>query len=135
MAPSNALVKAGVVNRKGKPPMSTYQRLDPVERTDALAMIDSGDSRAASEAILRLALHDPDGDWMTDRALGLLSSADADVRAVAATALGHIARLHRSIDKENVVPALRELLSDPETAGQAEDALDDIAMFASKDQR
>ncbi|WP_433193206.1 hypothetical protein ACQP1G_31285 [Nocardia sp. CA-107356] len=115
--------------------MSTYQRLDPVERDDAQTMIDSGDSRAASAAILRLALHDPDGDRVTDRALGLLDSADADVRAVAATALGHIARLHRSIDRENVVPALRALLSDPKTAGRAGDALDDIAMFAPHDQR
>ncbi|MBF6276096.1 hypothetical protein A5780_18720 [Nocardia sp. 852002-20019_SCH5090214] len=110
--------------------MNTYQRLEPIDRETALSMIDSGVSESAGEAILRLALHDPDLGWVTDRALELLASSDWRIRAVAATALGHLARLHGGIDKERVVPALRALLDDEATAGRAEDALDDITMFA-----
>ncbi|WP_169813283.1 HEAT repeat domain-containing protein [Nocardia vaccinii] len=111
--------------------MSTYQSLTPLSRDDALEMMSSSDTRVAGEAILRLALHDPDGGWVTDRALELLNNSAPEVRITAATALGHVARIHRSIDQARVVPALRRLLDDPATAGRAEDALDDIEVFAN----
>jgi hypothetical protein len=114
--------------------VSTYQKLDPIGRDEAETMLASTDAYAATEAILRLALHDPDGAWVTDRALALLQSPDADTRAVAATALGHIARIHHTIDTERVIPALQRLTDNPATAGRAEDALDDIAMFAAGNQ-
>ncbi|MBO0853179.1 MAG: hypothetical protein J2P18_05355 [Nocardia sp.] len=116
----------------GRSVMSTYQRLDPIERDAALIMISSGISDSVCEAILRIALHDPDPDWATDQALALLTSPAPEIRGVSATALGHIARLHRHTDKTRVVPALQKLLSDPENTGRAEDALDDIAMFAGR---
>ncbi|UGT69599.1 hypothetical protein LTT66_05240 [Nocardia gipuzkoensis] len=110
--------------------MSTYQRLDPIERNEAIALLESGEGQVVAETILRLALHDPDAAWVTERALALTDSPDDDVRNSASTALGHIARIHRSIDRDRVVPALQRLLDDPKTAGRADDALDDIAMFA-----
>ncbi|MBH0777018.1 hypothetical protein [Nocardia bovistercoris] len=113
--------------------MSTYQRLDPIERDEATALLESAEGPVVVETILRLALHDPDGEWVTERALALIDNPSADVRNSAATALGHIARIHRGIDRERVVPTLQRLLDDPETAGRAEDALDDIAMFARPD--
>ncbi len=112
--------------------MSTYQKLDPISRDHATAMLESTDSHTVTEAILRLALHDPDGTWVTDRALELLQNPNTDIRSVAATALGHIARIHHTIDTERVVPALQRLANNPDTAGRAEDALDDIAMFAAE---
>ncbi|MCX4096654.1 hypothetical protein [Nocardia sp. alder85J] len=112
--------------------MSTYQKLDPISRGDATAMLESTDPHAVTQAILRLALHDPDGAWVTDRALTLLHSPNADIRSVAATALGHIARIHGAIDSERVIPALQRLTDNTDTVGRAEDALDDIAMFATE---
>ncbi|MGF0314455.1 hypothetical protein [Nocardia fluminea] len=109
--------------------MSTYQSLGPIDRDESIALLASDESRIVSETILRLALHDADGAWVTDRALALLDNADTGVRASAATALGHIARIHREIDRDRVVPALRRLLDNPETAGRADDALDDIEVF------
>ncbi|MFE7741497.1 hypothetical protein [Nocardia sp. NPDC057455] len=67
---------------------------------------------------------------MTDRALVLLDSPDSDMRAAAATPLGHLARIHRAIDGERVVPVLSQSSNEPEIAGRVEDALDDIAVFA-----
>ncbi|MFI5716482.1 hypothetical protein [Nocardia sp. NPDC051750] len=106
-----------------------YQELHPIDREEALAMLEAGDIRSVSQAILRLALHDPDDHWVTEQALNLLNSPEVGIRVVAATALGHTARIHRKVD-ERVVPALQQMLTDPETSGRAQDALDDIEMFA-----
>ncbi len=48
---------------------------------------------------------------------------------VAATSIGHLARLHGLLDLDVIVPLLQELLHDPEIGGLAEDALADIRMF------
>jgi hypothetical protein len=114
--------------------MNTYQELEPIDRDKAVSMLASSDPYAVNEAILRLALYDPDGAWVTDRALELLQSPNANIRMVAATALGHVARIHRTIDRERVIPALQRLRDNPETVGRAEDALDDIAIFAPENQ-
>ncbi|MBF6189986.1 hypothetical protein U3653_06400 [Nocardia sp. CDC186] len=95
-----------------------------------MAMLASDESAAVREAIPRVALHDSDAAWVTDRALGLLGDWDSHVRGVAATALWHVARIHRAIDGKRVIPALRGLLNDPATADRTEDAPDDIAVFA-----
>lgn len=68
-----------------------YESPAPIGRAEALEAIRSGDPRKTSEAIIRLALNDPDGRWVEDMALGLAESADPGVRATAATALGHVA--------------------------------------------
>ncbi|MFD3507921.1 hypothetical protein [Nocardia sp. NPDC058666] len=111
--------------------MILYRSLEPIDREDGVAQLESPDSTAVVDAILRLSLHDPDGSWVTTRAVSLLSSRDSAVRGAAATALGHVARIHRSIDTDLVVPALRNLLGDNEIVGRVEDALDDIAVFAT----
>lgn len=110
-----------------------YESPAPVGRAEALEAINSGESREACEAIIRLALNDPDGRWVQDVALGMAESADSNIRATAATALGHVARIHRRIDLDRVLPVLERLMHDPRTAGRAEDSMSDIAMFASKD--
>ncbi|MEU1995017.1 hypothetical protein ABZ511_11245 [Nocardia gamkensis] len=88
-------------------------------------MLDSGDGTAVCEAILSVALHDPDAAWVTDRALRLVDCPDFGVRAA-------LARIHRAIDEERVVPALRRLSNESEIAGRVEDALDDIAVFVRR---
>jgi len=106
-----------------------YEKPEPIGRKEALDAIASGISELVSDAIIRLALNDPDGHWVEELALALMESEDPNARAVAATALGHVARIHRDITSSLVVPALKRLLRDPRTAGRAEDALSDIAVF------
>ncbi|MEU1984064.1 hypothetical protein [Nocardia sp. NPDC019395] len=107
-----------------------YQELHPIDRNEALEQIKTGDEWSVVEAILRLALHDPDGPWVTKIALDLLGNINLGIRRAAALALGHIARLHGEID-ERAVPALQQMLSDPETRGRAKDALSDIEIFTA----
>ena len=106
-----------------------YEEPGPFGRKEALDAVASGNSELVCDAIVRLALNDPDGHWVEEVALGLMGSGDPNVRAVAATALGHVARIHGETTESLVVPALKRLLRDPRTAGRAEDALSDIAIF------
>jgi hypothetical protein len=112
--------------------LTIYRRPDRIARGEATVMLDSVDGAAVCEAILSVALHDPDAAWLTDRALRLVDSPDFGVRAAAVTAVGHLARIHRAIDEERVVPALCRLSNEPEIAGRVEDALDDIAVFVRR---
>ncbi|MFI1461233.1 hypothetical protein [Nocardia carnea] len=107
-----------------------YQALDPIDRNDALEKLETGDEQSVVETILRLALHDPGGPWVTEIALNLLGDNSLAIRRAAVLALGHIARLHGEID-ERAVPALQKMLSNPDMRGRAKDALSDIDIFTT----
>jgi hypothetical protein len=65
-----------------------------------------------------------------EKCLFFFQSDNPDIRKLAATCLGHVARIHNKIDKERVVAILKSHLKDPDIAGAIQDALDDIEMFA-----
>lgn len=107
-----------------------YEEPTPIGRDHAARELASNDWERISMALLRLSLHDPDPSWLQQTVLPFLRHEHHWVRGTAAMCLGHIARIHGRVDTHIVVPAIRELLEDPATRGKAEDALDDIAMFA-----
>ena len=80
-----------------------------------------------------MTFHDDDWRWVQSYCLQFLTHPDKDVRAIAAVCLGHLACIHGTLDIAIVVPALKDLLTDPDVAGKASDALDDIAMFVRND--
>ena len=82
-----------------------------------------------SALLVGAALHDGDRTGVQDLCLDLMAGADREVAAVAATCLGHLARIHRELDVDRVVPALTAALRDPATAGRADDALDDLETY------
>lgn len=71
------------------------------------------------------------GDWQQLQRLylGLLDHHDSRVRALAATCLGHVARVHRQLDECRVVAALRRHRSSPQTGAAVSNALEDIKIF------
>lgn len=100
-------------------------------RAELLAAIRTGDPQIANEALLELTYDDPDGDWVEPILLEHLAPEhDLPLRRLATTCLGHLARIHGKITRTTVVPALHALLSDPDLGGTAEDALQDIDIFA-----
>lgn len=106
---------------------------DPDEhwRAEVLAAIRSGDPQVANPALLELTCDDPDGEWVEPILLEHLAPGyDVQLRRLAATCLGHLARIHGKITRGTAVPALRALLPDPVLGGTAEDALDDIDRYA-----
>ncbi|MEQ4616655.1 MAG: hypothetical protein ABN482_01245 [Corticimicrobacter sp.] len=88
-----------------------------------------GDINEICERIVYIAFYCPDWRWAQDYCLILLDYNSKDVKGVAATCLGHVARIHRRLDKDRVLNVLREHLSDLDISGQVEDAIDDIEIF------
>ena len=62
-------------------------------------------------------------------AVAIRENKSSTVRGVAGLCFGHLARIHRQLDRDVVLPVLRKLADDPETRGQATDALSDIEIF------
>jgi len=108
----------------------TYEQPHPISREDAEAAFASGDPELIAHALVRVAFHDTDWRWGQERCLGFARAAVAAVRQIAVTCLGHVARVHRQLDLDRVLPALDELARDPEV--QVDDALDDIRMFVGR---
>lgn len=109
--------------------MQQYRPAAPLPKEDALTAFASGDSAQICPALVAVAFHESDWRWAQDRCLEQLASDDADVRGLAATCLGHIARIHRELDKERVLAALGKRRGDEAIAGRIEDTIGDIEMF------
>jgi hypothetical protein len=87
------------------------------------------DAAAICDALAGAGLGDPDQRWVEAWCVSLSSHANAEVRQLAATCLGHVARRFGSLDAGSVV-TLERLRLDPAAQGAAEDALGDYRMFA-----
>lgn len=101
----------------------------PLELAVAERAIASGDPREISLALLRLALHGPNFERAEQLAHEHLGHSDVWVRRNAATALGHIARVHGQMDVDAALSALHALSEDPELTDWADAALDDFEMY------
>jgi len=90
-----------------------------------------GNTRDISQTLVTLALYDADWKKVEKYCLEFLEYPDSGVRSVAATCIGHLARIHKILDLGIVLPALYRHLSDPGqwVAGNADNALSDIGIF------
>jgi hypothetical protein len=98
-------------------------------RDEATRIFASGVARDIREALVSLALSGDDLQWAQTTCLDYTWNDDPTLRAVAATCLGHSARLHGSLDLDKVMPRLEALSRDAATAGYAETAIEDVRMF------
>jgi hypothetical protein len=103
--------------------------MGPISPGRAERAIGSGDPREISLALLRLALHGPDWARAEQLAHAHVHHQDVWVRRNAATALGHIARVHGQLDTDAALRALHALREDPELTDWADAALDDFEMY------
>jgi len=103
----------------------------PISRADALSVFGGSDVTEIADALVRVAFHDEDWRWAQERCLEFVANDEATLRGIAATCLGHVARIHRRLDLDAARSALIGLMSDPENAGRARDALDDIEQYAT----
>ena len=97
---------------------------------DVRRFLDDADVSGALNAMVGCALHG-DGDWKEaqDLYLALLDHDDRQVQALAATCLGHLARVYGQLDEDLVVAALRKVRARPHISGTAGNALQDIELF------
>jgi hypothetical protein len=106
-----------------------YHEVFPMDRADLERLLESGNEKAIIDALLSAASYDADWRWVQTTCLRFLDHPAKWVRWNAATGLGYIARIHRKLDTEIVVPRLLALRADAEIASNVEDALDDIKWY------
>ncbi|NUQ73531.1 MAG: hypothetical protein HUU21_08250 [Polyangiaceae bacterium] len=109
-----------------------YEELDAISRPEAVIELNSRDRERVCRALVRVTLFDVDRAWIEDWLEKFLQSEDVWIRGVAATCVGHVARIHRALDLVRLAPLLRRLLDNPATAGKAQDAFDDIEVYISR---
>jgi hypothetical protein len=110
-----------------------YEEVNPMPRRYAEAIFKQDDAQRIEEALLRVTFHDTDWRWVQAYCLQFLTHPSKDVRSIAAICLGHLACIHGTLDTDIVVPALKAQLTDSDVAGNASNALDDIAIFVRND--
>jgi len=105
----------------------------PLSKVAANKLFADGDPDRIKETLVSVALNEPDWRWVQERCIEFANnSAEWSVRAVCATCLGHIARIHGELDLEGALRTLEALARDPRTQGYAETALDDIRMYVRR---
>ncbi|WP_133164260.1 hypothetical protein [Solimonas fluminis] len=100
-------------------------------RKYALEAFASNDPKRICRALVSIAFYDDDWQWVQDKCLHYLEDNDEYLACLAATCLGHIARIHGKLDREKVLPSLHAKASDPRISSCVSDALDDIDMFVA----
>jgi hypothetical protein len=108
----------------------TFHNPPPATPEDVRAALHRADISGALDAMVGCALYG-DGDWKEsqDLYLALLDHDDHQVQALAATCLGHLARVYGRLDEDRVVAALRQSRARPHVRRTAADALEDIEAF------
>ncbi len=109
--------------------MAEHKNPSRISRDEAEKIFSTGTNDEICDALLAIAFYDEDWKWAQTQCLLFLNHTSPDISGLAATCLGHIARIHHKLDKELVITALMGRLKDPKISGQVQDALDDIEMF------
>lgn len=114
-----------------------YEEPQPITRKEAHSAFATNEPKLICATLVAIALHDSDWKWAQDRCLEFAQHPEATVRQIAATCIGHVARIHQRLDLEAVTPVLHQLLCDTElyVMGCTEDAIDDIKTFMGVDLR
>jgi hypothetical protein len=110
-----------------------YRAPRPITREAAEEAFASGDRWRVCEALVDVAFFDPNWQWVESVCVRLSDASAVEVRAIALTCLGHLARIHRQLDLDLAAPVIRRGLADAQLAGQAQDALDDLIVFLGTD--
>ncbi|MCV9933987.1 hypothetical protein OIU80_17025 [Flavobacterium sp. LS1R47] len=91
----------------------------------------SKDATIVINTLLETTFHNQNWEWVQDLCIELLENKNPDISGLAVTCLGHIARIHRVIDKEKVLKAFESRKDDEAINGRIEDAIEDINVFVT----
>ncbi|MBL8173946.1 MAG: hypothetical protein JNK48_04710 [Bryobacterales bacterium] len=109
-----------------------YDHPAPVTHHEFDAILRGGDTSHIARALIGAALSGDGRQWIEPQALALLRHNDHTVARAAILTLGHLARIHRTLDP-GTLPALEAMRGIPELAGAIDDAIDDIGQFLPAD--
>jgi len=97
-----------------------------------LATLDRANPTEICTATVNAVHHISDYDWLVEQFTSLLAHTESDVRGVAITCVGHLARLHEGADREELLALLTSLKDDEALSGRVQDAIDDVNTFLEK---
>ncbi|WP_370336919.1 hypothetical protein [Parvularcula marina] len=119
-------------DNKGEDAPLTYEETLELARTETEARLAAADLEDLP--LLLVSLPDMDeADWVEATCHAYLDHDDPWVANAAATALGHLARIHGRLDTEKTVAGIEAAKTrHPEMAGRMDDALSDIAFFIKR---
>jgi hypothetical protein len=106
-----------------------YREVQERGRQEIELLLRSPEKMDRLDALLSATYYDPEWRWVQNRCLEFLSHGDHEERGLAATCLGHLARIHKELDIELVLSRLAPLKNDPLVGSSVQDALDDIRFF------
>ena len=106
-----------------------YHEIFPMDRADLERLFESGDETAIIDALLSAAYYDSDWRWVQTTCLRFLDHPAKWVRWNAVTCLGHLARIHKELDLQIVLPKLLPMKADSDIAPNIEDSLEDIKWY------
>jgi hypothetical protein len=107
-----------------------YHEIFPLSRPELETLIETGNETAITDALLSAAYYNSDWRWVQDLCLRFMHHPNRVVRSAAVICLGHVARIHKTLDLDIVLPKLAELKAeDPSIAPWVDDAIGDIRFF------
>lgn len=114
-----------------------YETIEPISQDRAERLLSEDRPQIICQTLVRVAMFELDRHWAQSQCLRFASHKDSFVRGVAATCLGHLARIHKTIDEDEVIPVVRKLLqdSDPQTRAIAEDTISDFSTYLGWNKR
>jgi hypothetical protein len=112
-----------------------YEEVLPKERSVVLVELNSGDVDKMVRALLSLAFYDEDRQWVQNKCIEFSIHNHFNVRGIAILCFGHLARIHRELDIDSVMPIVIKAFYDPDefVRGNADSALSDILLFCIPD--
>lgn len=110
--------------------MKQFHSVPEISKKEAEDAFASGNAEKICHALISISFHHTDHQEVEETCLHFLEHKAPEVSGLAATCLGHLARIHALKGKEQVVNALREQLENPDIKGRVEDALEDIETFS-----
>jgi hypothetical protein len=109
-----------------------YHEVLPISRNDAEIAFSSNDESKLGDALVGLAYYDPDWKRVQDICLDFVTSPFPNVRHLSIICLGHLARIHETLEMEKVMPLLESLRDSEEFGVTVEGTLEDIDIFIEK---
>lgn len=114
-----------------------YETVEPISKDQAELLLASAERETVCRTLVSVAMFEHDRHWAQTQCLQFASHKDSFVRGVAATCLSHLARIHKAIDEDEVMPVVRQLLRDrdPQTRAIAEDTISDFSIYLGWNKR
>ncbi len=108
---------------------SIYNAPKNIDKSEFLTILTSGIITLICEAIVSSVYSIDDYNWLLKQYELLLKHPSLEIRRVTVTCIGHLARMNKNANKDELLSILDLLLSDNDLIGLVEDAIDDVNTF------